>query len=79
MNENRYTYVDIYIANKCTKFYAKRLSPSENVDETRRGSTFFDSPCRSVIIKLQQNVKYVQHFCNFHYLTKHCLLQRYVQ
>jgi len=34
------------MVNKCTKFYAKRLSPSENIDETRRGSIFFDSPCR---------------------------------
>ena len=36
----------ILIANKCTQFYAKRLSPIENVVERRGGgATFFDSPC----------------------------------
>ena len=33
------------IGNKCTKFYGKRLSPSENIVKSRRGATFFDSPC----------------------------------
>jgi len=44
------THTWIYIANKCTKFYAKRLSRSENIDETRRGSTFFDSPCTYICL-----------------------------
>ena len=48
------THTWIYIANKCTKFYAKRLSPSKNIDETRRGSTFFYSPC---IYLLQERQK----------------------
>jgi len=39
----------IYIANKCTKLYAKRLSPSENIVESRRGSTFLTHPLVNVV------------------------------
>jgi len=37
------------ITNKRTKFYAKRLSPSENIVKSRM-DYFFDSPCRAKII-----------------------------
>jgi len=36
----------IQIANRCTKFYAKRLSLSENIVESRRGATFLTHPVR---------------------------------
>jgi len=34
----------IETANKCTKFYAKRLNPSENIVESRRRATFLTHP-----------------------------------
>jgi len=41
----------IYIANKCTKFYAKRLSPSENIVENRRGLLFLTQPVYTFTLK----------------------------
>ena len=49
INERKSVHIRGYISpindviGQCKN--AKRPSPSENIDETRRGSTFFDSPC----------------------------------
>ena len=66
------------IANKCTKFYAKRLGPSKNIVESRRGGllfwlTLYIEQCnRSHAVGHSINLQYTDVDYEFSYCVYHC-------